>query len=501
MRRPNILVTPRRADNKRLMGLLSFLPIPIALLDDTRRVVLANAAWQARAGGPISIGDDALEMFASDSHPQILKAQFNHQAVSVRFVRASDPVLLRRMRLPDGAGTVLLIDDGTELLRLRAAEAQSQRLQAVGQLAAGIAHDFNNLLTAILGAADMIAERSDDARTRADAAIIRSSGERGADMVRQLLALGGQQTLLPQLIGVNAAMTSLAEMLRRLLPSSIALDVMLETPGRAVRVDGNQLDRALVNLVVNGRDAMTSGGRISLATGHATLLELHHAWPNPVPPDRYVTISVHDDGPGMDMALQARIFEPFFTTKRDAGGTGLGLATVLGIVRQSEGFLTLRSAPNEGTSVTLYFPRHGLPAPVVAPTIAVAKADDQPEERCVLLVDDEDMLRDLATAVLTRRGWRVLAADCAEAALVMLDDGPISAIVTDMMMPGMDGGTLVHTVRARLDQLELPAILVSGYADAGLRRHAADTATLFLGKPYKMSELADHLERLTRSGA
>ncbi len=501
MRRPDSLGTSRRADNKLLVWLLTSLAIPMAMLDDTGRVLMTNAAWQARAGGPVTIGDDALEMFATESHAQILKAQMDHHAVSVRFVHAADPVLVRRMHLPDGRGVLLLIDDGAELTRLQAAEAHSQRLQAVGQLAAGIAHDFNNVLTAILGAADMIAERCDDDQTRADAAIIRSSGERGADMVRQLLALGGQQMLLPQVIGVSKAMTSLAEMLRRLLPTSIGFDLLLETPGRAVRVDVNQLDRALVNLVINARDAMASGGRIRLATGHATFLEVHQAQPDPVPPGRYVTISVDDDGPGMDAALQARIFEPFFTTKRDIGGTGLGLATVLGIVRQSEGFLTLRSAPNEGTSFTLYFPRHELPEPVLASVAVAADTSGSVGERCVLLVEDEDLLRHLVTAMLVRRGWRVLVADCAEAALAMLEHGPISAVVSDMMMPGMDGGALVLAVRAKLNQPQLPAILVSGYADAGLRVHTTDTANQFLGKPYKMSDLAAHLDRLTQARA
>jgi two-component system cell cycle sensor histidine kinase/response regulator CckA len=471
-------------------------PMPMAMLDADDVVLMVNPAWAARAGGSVVAGCEALSMFAADSHSAVLKACAGQDGVAARFARASNPVQLRGVRLPDSAGVLLLVDDGAELARLQAAQAYSVRLQAVGQLVAGIAHDFNNLLAAMLGGSDAIADRAVDPETQADAANIRASGERGADMVRQLLALGGQQTLLPRAVAVNPAISALGAIVRRLLPTAIGLDLCLETPGRAIRIDPNQLDRALLNLVMNARDALVGGGCIRLATGHAILLEPSTAQPEQIPPGRYVTITISDDGPGIDQALQIRIFEPFFTTKSDHGGTGLGLATVLGIVRQSDGFLALRSAPGEGTCFTLYFPRHALPEATVAPVrLGVDGA------RRVLLVEDEDILRDLTAKVLTGRGWQVLAADCGEAALEMLGDAPIAAIVTDIMLPGMDGGALVQTLRGRLGQPDLPAILVSGYADVGLRRHATDTASLFLTKPYKMTALADHLDALTQTRA
>ncbi len=474
--------------------LFAMLPVPMAMLDADATVQLVNPAWESRVGAPVARGREALAMFAADSHAAVIAACAGQGDVSARFAHAADPVRLRGVLLPNEAGVLLLVDDGAELALFQSAQAHSLRLQAVGQLAAGIAHDFNNLLTAILGAADAIAGRAPDAETRADAANIRASGERGADMVRQLLAFGGQQTLLPRVVAVNVAVSALAEMIRRLLPGTIGLDVSLETPGRAIRIDPNQLDRALLNLVLNARDVLTDGGRIALATGHATLLEPLAAGPDHIPAGRYVTISVSDDGPGMDQVLQTRIFEPFFSTKRDSGGTGLGLATVLGIVRQSDGFLALRSAPGNGASFTFYFPRHAMPAVTEVPA-----RPDQVGVRRVLLVEDEDILRNLAAQVLTRRGWEVLAADCADAALEMLGDAPLAAIVTDMMMPGMDGGALVQAVRGQLGRPDLPAILVSGYADAGLRGHATGTATLFLPKPYKMTDLADHLDALTQA--
>ena len=476
--------------------MFKMLPVPMAMLDTDDIVRMANPAWEARVGGPVVVGSEALAMFAADSQSAVLKATGGEDGVVARFKCATDPIRLLGVRLPEAAGVLLLVDDGAELSVLQAAQAQSLRLQAVGQLAAGIAHDFNNLLTAILGAADAITDRATDAETRGDAASIRASGERGADMVRQLLALGGQQTLLPRVVDINLAISALAAMVRRLLPGAIGLDLSLETPGRAIRIDPNQLDRALLNLVLNARDVLGDGGRIVLATGHAILLEPLSAQPDQIPAGRYVTISVGDDGPGMDAVLQTRVFEPFFTTKNDTGGTGLGLATVLGIVRQSDGFLALRSAPGEGACFTLYFRRHAMPEVTVEP---VRHSDGS--VRCVLLVEDEDILRNLVARLLMRRGWQVLAADCAEAALEMLGDASIAAIVTDMMMPGMDGGALVRAVRARLDRPNLPAIVVSGYADAGLRDHATDTATLFLAKPYKMTDLADRLDGLIQAGA
>jgi len=476
--------------------LFTVLPIPMVVLDADDRVRMVNPAWLTRAGVPVDIGSDALAMFATDSHGMVLKACTEPDGIAARFIHDPHPMRLRGVRLPNRAGVLLLVDDGAELAMLQAAQAQGLRLQAVGQLAAGIAHDFNNLLTAILGAADALAERSSDADTLADAANIRASGERGADMVRQLLALGGQQTLLPRSVAANQAIRSLAEMVRRLLPAAIRLDLSLETPERAIWIDPNQLDRALLNLVLNARDVLIDGGCIGLATGHAILLGTLTSQPDQIPAGRYVTISVSDDGPGMDSDLQTRIFEPFFTTKRATGGTGLGLATVLGIVHQSGGFLALQSTPGKGTCFTLYFPRHAMPETTVEPALSTANS-----VRRVLVVEDEEILRNLAAQMLRRRGWEVLAADSAETALEMLSDAPIAAVVSDMMMPGMDGGALVQAVRARFCRPDLPAILVSGYASVGLRAHATDTATVFLTKPYKMTDLADHLDRLIQARA
>jgi two-component system cell cycle sensor histidine kinase/response regulator CckA len=248
---------------------------------------------------------------------------------------------------------------------------------------------------------------------------------------------------------------------------------------------------------------MPDGGALTLRTGHLTLLEPMVRGPDTFLPGRYVMIEVRDTGTGIAPEVMPRIFEPFFTTRRDHGGSGLGLATVHGIVRQSEGYLTVESEVGKGTCMRVYLPRwddHDADVPAAAPVIAAAPAAaparaDAP--RLVLLVEDEEPVLRLAERTLTRRGWRVLAAESGEAALALLDGGGsdgLAAIVTDMVMPGMDGIALVRAVRERLGNPALPAILVSGYAEAELRRNIEAVTTTFMAKPYTLRELVAKLE-------
>jgi len=388
---------------------------------------------------------------------------------------------------------------------------RERRLRVIGQLAGGIAHDFNNLLTAILGAADAILDRAETpAETAADARQIRRGVERGAALVRQLLAFSRQQTLQPRIVAVNAAIEDAAQLLRRLLGANIALTLSLEQPGRRVKVDPGQLDQVLLNLAVNARDAMADGGTLTLSSGHATLYRPRLAGAETIPPGRYVTITVADTGGGIPDAMMPRIFEPFFTTKRALGGTGLGLPTVLGIVRQSDGFLEVASQPGVGTKVVVYLPRHEAPAEAIAPpSIASPSIASTPRapaatgggDRGVLVVEDEEPVRRVLARALTRAGWRVLAAETAESALEMLGnqaDSPesqLSVVISDVVMPGMDGPALIRAVR--LICPNVPAVLVSGYAAPALRQDLAAADIAFLAKPYATSELLDLVARLT----
>jgi len=377
----------------------------------------------------------------------------------------------------------------------------------VGQLAGGIAHDFNNLLTAVMGAAADIAARPGiDAATHEDANQIHANAERGADLVRQLLAFGRQQTLLPQVVAINAAITEVSDLLRRLLGSKIRLELDLEQPARRVRVDPVQLDQVLVNLAVNARDAMIqSGGDDSLLTlrsGHALLLHPMVRGQETIPPGRYVVIEVQDNGAGIPAELLPRIFDPFFTTKRDRGGSGLGLSTVHGIVRQSEGFLTVDSEVGKGTSVRIYLPRYegDALAPVTAEPTPAAQTLPTDRSRTVLIVEDEPDVRRLAVRQFTGKGWEVLSAEDGFTACEMLaDDRPLDLVVSDVVMPGLDGPALVRLLREQ--RPGLPAILVSGYADEALRRDLANRDIVFMPKPYSLRALIEAAETVLQRPA
>jgi len=496
------------------------------IVDTEGRIVRANTALHELIGDDtvLAVGADAGGIFAPESReaawadvlallkgrggsvrnvPVRVGAQASaHREAPPPTVRISVELLREDKAI---AGALLRFADMTLQAQLEAQLAHGQKLQAVGQLAGGIAHDFNNLLTTVLGAAESIASRPEvDAETREDAAYIQSGAMRGAALVRQLLAFGRQQTLQPRPLAVNEVITDISGLLRRLLGEKVRLVLELEEPGRSVRADPTQLDQVLVNLAVNARDAMQEGGTLTLRSGHMTLYRPLARGPETIPPGRYVMIEVIDTGSGIPADVLPRIYDPFFTTKRDRGGNGLGLSTVHGIVRQSDGFLAVESEPGQGTKFRVYLPRWDgqeavaiprVPIPVAAPTAPTAAAPAA-EALTILLVEDEEPVRRLAERSFIRRGWKVLAAESGEAALAVLDQhtGPVAAMVTDMVMPGMDGAKLLRAVRARPGMANLPAVLVSGYAEEVLRRELESAETAFVPKPYLPKDLVTRLD-------
>ena len=396
------------------------------------------------------------------------------------------------------SGAVLTLDPTPEAAT---GEVQARKLQAIGALAGGVAHDFNNLLQAIIGAGESLADRqglADDARE--DVTMILGGARRGAALVRQLLAFAGQQTLQPRVVAVNSAVAALAPLLRRSLGERVQLQVELDEPGRFVTVDPGQLDQVLVNLSINARDAMPNGGTLVLRTGRRTLLAAQPGGVEAIPAGRYVMLEVQDTGTGIAPEVLPRIFEPFFTTRHDRG-SGLGLSTVLGIVRQSAGFLEVESTAGQGSVFRILLPRSAAPA-AAAPPLPKAAESRPAEGGLVLLVEDEDAIRRLAQRALERQGWRVLAADCGESALALLTpDAALCCVVTDMVMPGIDGATLAQEVRARLGRPTLPAIIVSGYAEVPLHGAIDASATAFLPKPYSLRDLAARVAAVARPTA
>jgi two-component system cell cycle sensor histidine kinase/response regulator CckA len=386
-----------------------------------------------------------------------------------------------------------------DLPRRRLQLAHAEKLRAVGALAGGIAHDFNNLLTVIVGAAEAILDRAEtDEQTQKDARQIQATAARGAALVRQLLAFGRLQPPQPRAMAVDEAIHDLSTMLGRLLGGRVRLELDLQASGRMVRIDPTQLDQVLVNLAVNARDAMPAGGTLTLRSFETTLHQPLAHGRDTIPPGRYVAIEVRDTGIGIPPDLLGRIFEPFFTTRHEQGGSGLGLATAHGIVRQSGGLLMVESKLGQGTGFRIHLPCHDVSEAVAPP------AAEPRDGRTVLLIEDEELMRRQAEQVLTRLGWRVLVADSGEAALKLLAAAPaevaaLAAVVADMALPGMDGATAVRILRKQ--RPDLPAILVSGYVEETLRRDLAQDNIAFLSKPYGPKELVARLDRAIQTGA
>jgi two-component system cell cycle sensor histidine kinase/response regulator CckA len=474
--------------------MLAGLPEAAALLDGAGKLRAVNTPLRAALGPtqPVRPGWPAERLFAPALRAEIA-GWLAQPGAAPRMSRLAAPqgmpeapVAARRIILPTGDSLLLLQD-----LAPRQAAAEADRLQTLGALAGGIAHDFNNLLTVVLGAsedAQRLAGPTDPALA-AELTQIRQAAGRGALLVKQLLAYARQQVLAPRLVPLNEAVEGIASLLRGSgQRQGVALEVALDEPGRMVLIDPSQLDRVVMNLAMNARQAMPQGGRLRLSTGRLVLLSALPGVPDTVPPGRWTVLEVTDTGGGIAPEVLPRIFEPFFTTRPDRGGTGLGLATVHGIVRQSGGFMVVDSQPGQGTCFRILLPRVEEPtadSPAAAPT---ASRPARHPLGPILLVDDEAPLRRLAERALRRAGHDVVVAEDAEIALTLLEDGLVPGhLVSDVAMPGMDGVALARVMRARLPGL--PVLLVSGYAHATVDGGLEEDGIRFLAKPYGPAEL------------
>jgi PAS domain S-box-containing protein len=410
--------------------------------------------------------------------------------------------------LRDAAGTTIgalaILEDTSERKRLEAQLRQAQKMEAVGRLAGGIAHDFNNLLAVIMGHSDLIKSvlRKGDALGH-DVEQIRRASERAATLTRQLLAFSRRQFLQPQVIDVNTLVGNLATMLHRLIGEDIQLELRLDPQAGRVSADPGQLEQVVMNLTVNARDAMPQGGQLTLETGPAMLDQAFVIEHPGSSAGAHVRLSIHDTGCGMSPDVLSHLFEPFFTTKEPGRGTGLGLSTVYGIVKQHRGYIDVQSTPGQGSTFAVYLPRVDAKP---APERATPREQVRPGGReTVLFVEDEVALRDLMHRVLAKGGYTVLAAGDGLEALALVEAHPsrIDVVVTDVVMPRMSGPELATRLRARDPGIRL--LYVSGYTADQLRSQTdlgAD-ATL-LAKPFtsdgllrKVREVLDQPRPLT----
>ncbi|WP_050602519.1 ATP-binding protein [Ruegeria sp. 6PALISEP08] len=392
------------------------------------------------------------------------------------------------------AGLIAVLNDATELKTLEAQFVQGQKMQAVGQLAGGVAHDFNNLLTAISGHCDLLLLRHDqNDPDYGDLVQINQNANRAAALVSQLLAFSRKQTLRPEVLDLRDTISDLIHLLNRLVGEKVQLTLSHDPVLKPVRADKRQLEQVLMNLVVNARDAMADGGEIRIETEVVNLSQPFSRDRATVQPGEYVTVRVVDSGTGIPADKLQKVFEPFYTTKRTGEGTGLGLSTVYGIVKQTGGFIFVDSVVGRGTEFTVF-----LPVCVTAAEVEV-DAPKQPEthyarqgEGVVLLVEDEAPVRAFATRALRLKGYTVLEADSAEEALKLLEDPALNVdvFVTDVVMPGMDGPTWVR--EAQKTRPDARVVFVSGYTEGAFGDSGPDIAnSTFLPKPFSLNQLTE----------
>ncbi len=418
-----------------------------------------------------------------ESQYRFLRADGSHATVKERafVVRGEDGRAIR---------VVGSTADISRQVELASELAHAQRLETVGQLAGGVAHDFNNLLTVILGTADLAAQHgmaSDEQRE--ELALIRQTALRAADLTRNLLAFSRRQVLQPKVSNLNGVIDSTLPMLRRLIGEHVRISLQLEPALDHIFVDETQLQQVLLNLAVNGRDAMPGGGTLTIATERVMVDEAYAAGHPGTAPGAHVALVVSDDGGGMDMATQQRIFEPFFTTKEPGKGTGLGLATVFGIVKQSGGSISVYSAPGEGTTFRSHFP--GVEAPAIAPAPAAPKPARTVDGAVILVVEDDDYLRRLTATMLKRLGCTTLVAAGGNEALRVLAEHPgrVDLVLTDLVMQGMSGVHLAE--RLAVARPATKVLFTSGYGgDAAGSVFEIPEAAKFLPKPFTFEDLS-----------
>ena len=482
-------------------SLLSALPFGMAMVDRDGRFLFVNAAFSSAAGAdgdrPPSYPGD---LVVSEDKAALGEAIRRHAGgrssagdVSVRLRSRPDQHIaigLVGVRGMGEASVLLSMKDGPDDTELKAQMAQATKMQAVGQLAGGIAHDFNNVLTAILGSCDlMLLRHTPGDSDYDDIQQVLNNANRAANLTRQLLAFSRQQTLRPQILNLSDIVADVSHLLQRLIGENVDLAVQHGRGLGPVRADPVQLEQVIVNLAVNARDAMPKGGKLMISTRAITPADVRAMDGDVMPPGNYSLLMVSDSGTGISPDVLPKIFEPFFTTKDVGKGTGLGLATVYGIVKQSGGYIFADSTAGKGTTFSIFLPVYEGPEEAERVSAAPATARSMHwGSGSILLVEDEDMVRAVAERALVRAGYSVITAEHGEDGIEKFGEmAEVDLIITDVMMPHMDGPTMVQAIREQSS--DVPVLFMSGYAEEQLRQSIALPNVAFLPKPFSVAQL------------
>ncbi|UVF21166.1 response regulator [Microvirga terrae] len=508
----------QRAAEVRFARFFNNTPIAIATVNQTGRIVHANAPFSKLFGtlirggeggvtgasildtfrerGPIEIALKAAAENKGDIPPlELQTAGENAGSVRVWVTPVGDTGA-------EGETAILYALDTTDFRKVEEQLAQSQKMNAVGQLAGGVAHDFNNVLQAIIGYSDLLlANHRPTDPSFQDIMQIKQNANRAASLVRQLLAFSRRQTLRPEVLNLNDRLYDLSMLLKRLLGERVELDLSHGRDLWFVKADVNQFEQVVVNLAVNARDAMQGGGKLAIRTANVAATEAARLNVSAMPPADYVVVEVSDTGSGMTPDVVEKIFEPFFTTKEVGKGTGLGLSTVFGIVKQSGGYIDVDSTPGQGTVFRIYLPRH-VPDVQDAPEESKADAPKKPAadmtgQGTILLVEDEDPVRAVNARALSARGYTVLEAASGIEALEIIQErgAPVDLVVSDVVMPEMDGPTLLGELRKLYPDLKV--IFVSGYAEEAFRKNLPEGEEFnFLPKPFSLRQLVEIVKQV-----
>jgi two-component system, cell cycle sensor histidine kinase and response regulator CckA len=404
----------------------------------------------------------------------------------------------RRVKEENGTSALheVFAEDVTDKRILEGRLRMAGKMEAIGRLSGGVAHDFNNILGVMIGYSQLLKRKLTSEKELSEyAAEIEKAGQRAASLTRQLLAFSRQQILTPTVLDLNTLIADMEKMLPRLIGEDIAVRIALDKDLGTVKADQGQVEQVIMNLAVNARDAMPAGGTLCMETANKQLDELYCREHPGAKPGRYVMLSVSDSGVGMDKETITHIFEPFFTTKELGKGTGLGLATVYGIVKQSDGYIGVNSSPGEGTSFQIYLPRVDEP---VAPTPAVVSLEPHAKgSETILLAEDSEALRKLAKSLLEGHGFHVLTASSGEEALerARQHPAPIDLLLTDVVMPGINGRVLAERLQGTRPTTKI--LYMSGYTDSFIAGHGVlDQKTNLLYKPFTEEQLIERVRKV-----